>query len=46
MPDAARFTKVCPVLPARNVGDAIRFYVERLGFALVFQDGLTFMRDL
>jgi catechol 2,3-dioxygenase-like lactoylglutathione lyase family enzyme len=25
-------TEVFPVLPARNVSQAIRFYVERLGF--------------
>jgi catechol 2,3-dioxygenase-like lactoylglutathione lyase family enzyme len=29
---------VIPVLPARDVGEAVRFYVERLGFELVFQD--------
>ena len=29
---------VIPVLPARNVSDAIRFYVDRLGFELRFTD--------
>jgi len=29
---------VIPVLPARDVSDAVRFYVERLGFELAFQD--------
>lgn len=28
-----------PVLPARNVSEAVRFYVDRLGFELLFQDG-------
>jgi len=33
-----RFKVVHPVLPARNVGEAIRYYVDRLGFRLLFQD--------
>ncbi len=27
-----------PVLPARDVSEVMRFYVERLGFEVVFQD--------
>jgi len=27
----AGFSDVSPVLPARDVGQAVRFYVERLG---------------
>ena len=27
-----------PVLPARDVSEAVRFYVGRLGFEVVFQD--------
>lgn len=38
MSNRADFKAVWPVLPARNVGEAVRFYVERLGFELVFQD--------
>jgi uncharacterized glyoxalase superfamily protein PhnB len=38
MAERARFSEVIPVLPARNVGDAVRFYVDRLGFTLRFQD--------
>ncbi|MBV8162621.1 MAG: VOC family protein [Acidimicrobiia bacterium] len=34
----AQLANVIPVLPARDVGDAVRFYVEQLGFDLVFQD--------
>ena len=34
----AELNDVIPVLPARDVSEAIRFYVERLGFDLVFQD--------
>jgi catechol 2,3-dioxygenase-like lactoylglutathione lyase family enzyme len=34
----AQFRAVHPVLPARHVGDAIRYYVDRLGFRLLFQD--------
>jgi catechol 2,3-dioxygenase-like lactoylglutathione lyase family enzyme len=30
--------QVQPVLPCRNVTDTIRFYEEKLGFALAFQD--------
>lgn len=29
---------VQPVLPARNVSEAIEFYVGKLGFSLIFQD--------
>ena len=35
---AARLAGVIPVLPARDVRDAVRFYVGRLGFEVVFQD--------
>ena len=38
MPSLARLVDVIPVLPARDVSEAVRFYVERLGFELVFQD--------
>ena len=38
MPSRARLTGVIPVLPARDVSEAVQFYVERLGFELVFQD--------
>jgi uncharacterized glyoxalase superfamily protein PhnB len=31
-------SNVIPVLPARNVADAIRFYVDKLGFQVAFQD--------
>jgi catechol 2,3-dioxygenase-like lactoylglutathione lyase family enzyme len=34
----AQFQAVHPVLPARDVGEAIRYYVDRLGFRLRFQD--------
>jgi catechol 2,3-dioxygenase-like lactoylglutathione lyase family enzyme len=34
----AEFKAVHPVLPARDVAEAIRYYVERLGFRLRFQD--------
>lgn len=33
------FKQVHPVLPSRDVGAAIGFYVDRLGFTLVFRDG-------
>ena len=32
------FKEVHPVLPSRNVGEAVVYYVERLGFRLLFQD--------
>jgi uncharacterized glyoxalase superfamily protein PhnB len=38
MANGARFGQVIPVLPARDVGEAIRFYVDRLGFEVVFQE--------
>jgi catechol 2,3-dioxygenase-like lactoylglutathione lyase family enzyme len=38
VPSRARLTDVIPVLPARDVSEAVQFYVERLGFELVFQD--------
>jgi uncharacterized glyoxalase superfamily protein PhnB len=38
VPSRARLADVIPVLPARDVSEAVRFYVERLGFELVFQD--------
>ncbi len=31
--------QVQPVLPCRSVPDAVRFYVEKLGFMLAFDDG-------
>lgn len=34
----AQFKTVQPVLPARNVAEAIDFYTNKLGFELVFQD--------
>jgi uncharacterized glyoxalase superfamily protein PhnB len=34
----ARFQQVTPVLPVRNVSHAIRFYTEKIGFQLRFQD--------
>lgn len=36
--DPARFVVVHPVLPVRDVNTAIRYYTERLGFRLRFQD--------
>jgi hypothetical protein len=35
---ATELKDVIPVLPARDVSQAVQFYVERLGFELVFQD--------
>ena len=35
---AARLAGVIPVLPARDVSEAVRFYAGRLGFEVVFQD--------
>jgi len=32
------FTVVNPVLPVRDLGASVRFYVERLGFAFAFGD--------
>ena len=37
----AQLNDVIPVLPARDVGQAINFYVDRLGFEPVFQDAAT-----
>ena len=34
----AKWEAVIPVLPARDVAEAIRFYVERLGFELFLKD--------
>jgi len=34
----AQLADVIPVLPARDVGEAVVFYVDRLGFERVFQD--------
>jgi uncharacterized glyoxalase superfamily protein PhnB len=34
----ADLNAVIPVLPARDVSEAVRFYTERLGFEVVFQD--------
>lgn len=33
-----RFAKVCPVLPVRDLGAAVSFYTERLGFTFAFGD--------
>jgi len=33
-----QFRQVIPVLPVREVNDAIRYYNEKLGFCLRFQD--------
>lgn len=38
MAKRAEFEAVFPVLPARDVGASVRFYVDRLGFELLFQD--------
>src|SRR5262249_50260172 len=38
MAQRAQFRRALPVLPARNVSDAVCFYVDRLGFELAFQD--------
>ena len=38
MSSETKFEDVIPVLPARDVGEAIRFYVERLGFEVCFKD--------
>lgn len=32
-------TSTVPVLPVRDIGEAIAFYQQRLGFALAFQQG-------
>ena len=34
----AQFLTVHPVLPARDVAEAIDFYTNKLGFELVFKD--------
>ena len=34
----AQFREVNPVLPVRSVQDAIKYYIENLGFRLRFQD--------
>lgn len=33
-----QFLAVHPVLPVRNIGKAIKYYTEKLGFGSVFQD--------
>jgi uncharacterized glyoxalase superfamily protein PhnB len=38
MGNRAEMAYVIPVLPARNVTEAVRFYVDRLGFELRFTD--------
>ena len=38
---AAQFLGVQPVLPSRDVGAAMTFYVERLGFLVLFADDAT-----
>ncbi|MCG8406318.1 MAG: VOC family protein [Phycisphaerales bacterium] len=35
---AAKFEEVNPVLPVRDVRKSVRFYVDKLGFAGLFQD--------
>lgn len=34
----AELSDVIPVLPARDVSEAVQFYIERLGFEPLFQD--------
>jgi catechol 2,3-dioxygenase-like lactoylglutathione lyase family enzyme len=34
----ARFREVLPVLPVRDVSEAVRYYTEKLGFRLLFED--------
>jgi catechol 2,3-dioxygenase-like lactoylglutathione lyase family enzyme len=34
----AQFKQVHPVIPARDVTGAIKYYTEKLGFSLAFQD--------
>jgi catechol 2,3-dioxygenase-like lactoylglutathione lyase family enzyme len=34
----AQFQDVIPVLPVRDVSEAARYYTEKLGFRLLFQD--------
>lgn len=34
----ARFQEVSPVLPVRSVTESVRYYTDRLGFHLQFQD--------
>ena len=36
--DKARFLAINPVLPVRDVGVSIRYYTDKLGFQLRFQD--------
>ena len=36
----AKFTAVNPVLPVRNVSQALAYYVDKLGFAYLFQDAV------
>ncbi len=36
--ERAKLQAVNPVLPSRDVGASIEFYVTRLGFSLLFQD--------
>src|SRR5579872_6807497 len=38
MANRPEFKMAIPVLPARDVSEAVRFYVDRLGFELRFQD--------
>jgi uncharacterized glyoxalase superfamily protein PhnB len=35
---AARFLNVIPLVPARDVEEAIAFYCDRIGFEFVFRD--------
>ncbi len=37
----ASFREVNPVLAVRDVGAAIRYYTEKLGFRVSFQDSAT-----
>ena len=38
MPERAQMKAIYPILPARKMEDALRFYIERLGFVLAFGD--------
>ena len=38
MSSRGKLKAVFPVVPARDVGKAVRYYVERLGFEVKFQD--------
>ena len=38
MPNETRFEAINPVIPVRNMDDALRFYEESLGFRKGFDD--------